>query len=297
MGAFVALLVVFWSERSSPVPPIPFQPARSPYVHSIAGEGIVEASSRNISIGSPFSEIITEMYVVEGDRVEAGDPLFKLDTRLLEAQAETARAQLQVALIKRDDQKTQFAFYQQLKDKRAVSQQQYQSVEYALKEAEQQIQVALGTLGEVEANLERSTIRAPLDGEILQVNVHVGEVAPNVQFNSSTLDIPYGSSQYPLILMGSVEPLNLRVDIDEDDAWRYHKGSPATAFVRGNSRMHFPLKFVRVEPYIIPKASFTGQSIQRIDTRVLQVFYSFDQGDLPIYTGQVLDVYIEASPR
>ena len=229
--------------------------------------------------------------------VEAGDPLFKLDTRLFEAQAETARAQLQAALIKRDDQKTQFAFYERLTDKRAVSQQQYESSNYALKEAEQQIQVTIAQLGEIEANIQRSLVRAPIDGEILQVNVHVGEVAPNVQFNASQLMIPYGSSQYPLILMGSIDPFNLRVDIDEEDAWRYQKGSPATAFVRGNSTIHFPMKFVRVEPYIIPKASFTGQSIERIDTRVLQVFYSFDKRDLPIYAGQVLDVYIEAPKR
>jgi HlyD family secretion protein len=54
------------------------------------------------------------------------------------------------------------------------------------------------------------------------------------------------------------------------------------------------MKFVRLEPYIIPKRSFTGDTIERVDTRVLQVLYEFEKGDLPIYPGQVLDIFIEA---
>ncbi len=55
--------------------------------------------------------------------------------------------------------------------------------------------------------------------------------------------------------------------------------------------------FVRTEPYIIPKTSLTGQTIERVDTRVLQVLYRFQKGDFPIYAGQLLDVYIEALPN
>ena len=33
-----------------------------------------------------------------------------------------------------------------------------------------------------------------------------------------------------------------------------------------------------------------------VDTRVLQVLYRFEKGDLPVYAGQVLDVFVEAKP-
>ncbi len=293
IGALIALLVVFWSQKKKPVPPIPFPPACSPYVQSIAGEGIVEASSRNISIGSPFSQIITKIYVVEGDRVEAGDLLFQLDTRLFEAQAETARCQIRAAFVTLENQQTQFSFYERLRDKSAVSELQYEQSYYALKEAEEQLKIVESDLLQVEANIEMSHIRSPISGEILQVNVHVGEVAPNVVPFDPHEIIPYGSIQYPLILMGRVDPLMLRIDIDEEDAWRYQKGARAIAFVRGNSTINFPLQFSRIEPYIVPKASFTGQIIERIDTRVLQVLYRFENKELPIYAGQILDVFIE----
>ncbi len=294
LGAIIALIISFWSMKKEPVPAIPFPPPKSPYVYAIAGEGIIESSSNNIAVGSPFNEIITKIFVVEGNHVKKGDPLFQLDTRYYEAQAETARSQISAAQVNLENLKKQFSFYQRLNDKRAVSEQQYDQTYYAFKEGEEQLKVAISQLGEVEANIERSLIRAPIDGEILQVNIHLGEVAPNINVVNPQTITPYSATQYPLIMMGDVQPLHLRIDIDEVDAWRYKEGAPGVAFVRGNSNIQFPLKFVRVEPYIIPKASFTGQVGERIDMRVLQLIYQFDKGKLPVYTGQVVDVYIKA---
>ena len=70
----------------------------------------------------------------------------------------------------------------------------------------------------------------------------------------------------------------------------------ATAYVRGNAGLKTPLKFVRIEPYVIPKRSLTGESTERVDTRVLQILYSFERGKLPIYVGQQMDVFVEAPP-
>jgi HlyD family secretion protein len=47
---------------------------------------------------------------------------------------------------------------------------------------------------------------------------------------------------------------------------------------------------------VIPKKSLTGDSTERVDTRVLQVLYTFDPGDKPIYLGQQMDVFIETAP-
>lgn len=295
IGAILGLIVVFWSQKQVPTPPILFPAAQSPYPHSIAAAGIIEASSQNISIGTPFNEIIKKIYVVEGDFVKAGDKLFELDLRIFEAQLATAQETVKLAEIDLEDKKKQFSFYQRLKDTRAVSEQAYQQTYYAYLEAEESLKVAQASLHEVETNIERSIIRAPVDGEILQVNIHVGEIAPVIPFisaQSTWLTAANGT----LILMGTVVPLQIRADIDEDDAWRFEKGSNATAFVRGNRNISFPLKFLRTEPYIIPKTSFTGETVERVDTRVLQVLYQFEKRDLPVYPGQILDIFIESKP-
>jgi HlyD family secretion protein len=285
LGALIALCVVFWSEKKTPVAPILYPPASSPYRYAIAGAGIIEASSENISIGSPFNEIVTSVYVIEGDCVKAGDLLLELDLRAFESQKKSAQATLEATYVTFSDKKMQFSFYERLKDKRAVSEQEYQLAFFALKEAEKQVKVAEAQLKEVQTNIERSRIRSPIDALVLQVNIHPGEIAPTV---------PFVADQAVPILLGRVNPLFVRIDIDEDDAWRFREGAPARAFVRGNSTINFPLQFVRTEPYIIPKASFTGDTTEKVDTRVLQVLYSFQKGTLPIYVGQILDIFIEA---
>ena len=58
-----------------------------------------------------------------------------------------------------------------------------------------------------------------------------------------------------------------------------------------------PLRFVRIEPYVVPKRSLTGDSLERVDTRVLQVIYEFQRPSFPIYVGQQVDVFIRRPPE
>jgi len=44
---------------------------------------------------------------------------------------------------------------------------------------------------------------------------------------------------------------------------------------------------------VLPKRSLTGDSQERVDTRVLQVIFAFDPGSMPVFVGQQVDVYIE----
>lgn len=296
IGALFGLWTVYRTQQSLPVQPIMFMPAQSPYEHAIAGTGIIEASSGNISIGSPFDLIITKVFVVEGQMVKAGDPLFKLDDRTLQAQLKSAQADRNLSLATFADKKRQFSFYKKLHDSRAVSKQLYQQARYAVLEARRSVLVSQASIKVAQTNIDRSTVRAPIDGEIFQVNVHVGEIAPVVSIDSIQ-STSMSANQGALIFMGRTSPLCIRIDIDENDAWRFIQDSAATAFFRGNSAINFPINFVRVEPYIVPKSSFTGATYERVDTRVLQVLYSFEKGDLPIYAGQVLDVFIETKPR
>jgi multidrug efflux pump subunit AcrA (membrane-fusion protein) len=133
--------------------------------------------------------------------------------------------------------------------------------------------------------IDRLTVTAPVDGQILQVKVHLGEYAPA------------GELATPLMLIGDIHKLVVRTDIDENDAWRLPRTAAqkmrAVAYLRGNRDIGCDLKFYRIEPYVIPKKSLTGDSTERVDTRVLQVLYTFEPGDRPIYVGQQMDVFIE----
>ena len=143
------------------------------------------------------------------------------------------------------------------------------------------IQAAEAGLAADQTSLDRLTVQAPMDGEILQVNVRPGEYATA------------GALDKPLVRLGSLETFHIRVDVDENDAWRFKAGARATAFLRGNRAIKAEVRFVRVEPYVTPKTSLTGSSSERVDTRVLQVIYGFDRTTLAVYAGQQIDVFIE----
>jgi len=280
--------------HESNVPPSP--PPVSPYDHAVAAEGLVESSSENISIGTPLSDVVIEVPVVVGQFVKAGEPLFKLDDRQLQAdlavrQADLAVAQTQVKVDEAlfNDAKQQLDFAETLSDKRAISSEELAKRRFATEAAQARLEAAkaqanavLAQINSVKTQLERSIVCAPINGEVLQVKIHVGEYAPA------------GVTANPLILLGRLKPLNIRVDVDEHEAWRVSPRAKAVGNVRGNATLKTPLAFVRFEPFVIPKKSLTGDSTERVDTRVLQVIYRVENDALPLFVGQQMDVFIDA---
>ncbi|MCI0381742.1 MAG: biotin/lipoyl-binding protein [Chlamydiae bacterium] len=223
-------------------------------------------------------------------------------------------ARLQQAQVRLRDEYTQFNLYENVADKRAISFNDYNQRKYAARFANFQFEEAKATLdllragawvedlkisaaqieetdaqiGVIQTEIERAVVRAPSDGQVLQVNIREGEFAFGGAEDALFRD--------PLILFGAVNPVHMRIDVDEDDAWRVFSGAQAIAYVRGNSSICIPLEFVRIDPYIIPKRSLTGDDLERVDTRVLQLIYRFQKKDLPVYLGQLMDIFIEAKP-
>jgi RND family efflux transporter MFP subunit len=280
------------AQVAQPVAP----PSIAPYQSYIAGAGMIEASTRNIAISTPVGGVVTDVFVHVGNRVSKGQPLFEVDTRDLQAQlavqeaaAVVARDQIAEAAATLAQARNELKLAEALTDRRAISAEDMANRRYAVQSDEAKLSTARASadsadeqVQEIKAYIARSTITAPVDGDILQVNVLPGQYAQT------------GVLSAPLIVMGDTQTLHVRVDVDENDAWRFKPGMPARGFVRGNSAISFDLHFAYVEPYVVPKAELTGESTEQVDTRVLQVVYSVRKGDLPIYVGQQIDVYIKA---
>jgi multidrug resistance efflux pump len=300
----------------------------------VAGAGLVEAKRENIPIGATIPGVVTEVFVKIHDMVKKGDPLFRVDDRDLKAELKVRKANLEAAraqlarlevapqggmdvktaraaveeaqahlndsevIVGRDERllekkmipasdydKDKFAFYAakaslararaDLERIEATWEQDKKIARAAVIQAESQVE-------SVETNLERCTVRALVDGEILQVHVRPGQHA-TVVWNE------------PLIILGDVQRLHVRVDIDEQDLPWYKPGTPAIATLKGRPGVQFPLEFVKVEPYVIPKKSLTGDNSERVDTRVLQAIYALpDQRPIDVYVGMQMDVFLKA---
>ena len=299
--AFAALTfgivsVVRSQPKREPTTP-PSAPPVSPFSHTVAAVGLVETSTENIAIGTPLADVVSEVAVCANQTVRAGDPLFKLDDRHLRAELAMRQADLRVAesqvkvnTAMLEDASRQLGFFESLKDKSAISAEELtrrrsavETAQARLDEAKAQVTAATAQIQITQTNIERSTVRAPMDGDVLQVKVHPGEFAPA------------GVTATPLVLLGRLKPLHVRVDVDEHEAWRVRPEATATAAVRGNTNLKTPLTFVRFEPFVVPKKSLTGDSSERVDTRVLQVIYRVEGDALPLFVGQQMDVFIEDS--
>lgn len=328
-----AYTVVQGARPPVPQPPV-IAPPKSPFTTFVAGAGIIETSSQNIAIGSPVGAVVALVGVTAGQHVTAGDVLFELESvqekaDLAVRETELALANRQLARLKAgtrpeqippararlteaqaflSDARAQLEKWERINDPRAVSEDDLSRRRFAVLAAEARVAQAeadlnlllSGTWSEdiavahaevtraaalverARAELGRRVVRAPIDGRVLQVNIRAGEFAPA------------GPAATPLVMMGAVSPLHIRTDIDEHEAWRVAAGADARAFVKGNKNITFPLRFVRFEPFVVPKRSLTGDSQERVDTRVLQVLYAFDPGNAPVFVGQQVDVYIEA---
>jgi multidrug efflux pump subunit AcrA (membrane-fusion protein) len=144
------------------------------------------------------------------------------------------------------------------------------------------VQVAEAEVSALSTDLERSDVRAPIDATILRVTARPGQFAAASSGGSEGL-----------VTLGQLTPLNIRVDVDELDAWRFDPNGKAVAVLRGGKRVEFPIRYVRTVPVVIPKKTLTGDNAERIDTRVLQLIYTFNEPNPGVLPGQVLDVYVE----
>lgn len=281
-GFLFAVNFVAMQKRDIPKPsPEMTAPATAPFDKTVAGSGIIEASSENINIASPIGAIVKDVAVKVGQTVNAGDILFTLDDREVEADLSVKRAALDVARANLADARQKFERWKKLTDKQAVSIEEFKSREYAAQLAEANVKKAAAELAAAETNMEIRKIRAPINATVLKVDVRPGEFAPAQIANN------------PLIILGNTDMLYIRVDIDENDAWRVKPNAKASASLRGNKDIKTDLQFVRIEPFVVPKKSLTGQSTERVDTRVLQVLYSFPRDAMNAYVGQLVDVHID----
>ena len=263
----------------------------------VAGAGIVEPASEVIDIGAALSGLVTDVRVRPGDRVAKGEVLFTVDARAARAQLDQAQAAIRearAAIVEADAaQRTarqQLDLYRNLADPAAVSRSEVIRAEGEEAAATSRLGLARARLSSAEAaaaaartEIDRLTVRAPIAGEILAVNIRAGEFVATQG----------GGNAQPFIQMGETNPLHVRIDIDENEIGRVALGQPAVISPRGAAELHVNARFVRAEPQVVPKRSLTNSAAERVDVRVLQLIYALPPSEA-FRVGQQIDAFIPA---
>jgi HlyD family secretion protein len=134
------------------------------------------------------------------------------------------------------------------------------------------------------------SVKAPADGVVLAINAALGSyVSSQGAYNPTTELFD------PLVLMGAPQDhLEVRCYVDEilvsqlPSSFHVH----AEMTIRGSYTNKVPLEFVRVQPYVSPKIELSNERQEQVDLRVLPVIFRFEKKDVPVYPGQLVDVYI-----
>jgi HlyD family secretion protein len=280
-GIASALRVIHLGAQNPPAPPAYSEPAAAPYSNWISGAGTVEPFGDASGVTSPVNGVVEELYVVEGATVKKGSPLLKIEAKDFEAEKVVREAGVQTALAELAEAERSLRYYRSVKDKRAISSDTVAERAAQVAVAKARVLQSEALVNQSKVEIERRIVRSPIAGEVLRIQVELGEFAGTQ------------TAQQSLLMIGDTTKLQVRVQIDETEAWRVAEGAKASAVLRGSEKEITSITFIRIEPLVVPKQALVGDSNERVDTRVLEVIYSLEKDALPVRPGQLVDVFVE----
>lgn len=137
---------------------------------------------------------------------------------------------------------------------------------------------------QAKAQVDRLAIRAPLDGEVLQVKVREGEL---YSFQGSE----------PLVVMGDTRTLRVRMDVDERDVSRVKLDAAAWVTADAFGPQKFNGKVVEVGRRFGRKNVRTDDPVERNDTKILEVVIQLDSNERLVPGQRVNSFIVAPAPR
>jgi HlyD family secretion protein len=136
--------------------------------------------------------------------------------------------------------------------------------------ADAEIALARAALDETRAMLQKTFVRAPIDGVVLRRHRRAGETV-STQFES------------PVVTIADRSRTRVRVDVDEVDVAHLREGQPAYVTADAFGARRFSGRVVRVGQVLGRKNVRTDEPTERVDTKVLETLIELTDGrDLPL---------------
>jgi RND family efflux transporter MFP subunit len=259
------------------------EPVASASPGSAFGGGVAEidgaASARRFSgsfepqrvtdVAASVPGIITEVYVVEGQRVEKGDRLINIDSQNYRLQVAQAEAVMKAAQARVDTLQVEFDRATTLRKQEAIAASQVDQLTGQLAAARAQLQQAKVGLRMARKARGDAMIRAPYAGVITQVNVAEGDYA--------------APGPMALVRLSEVQKLYLRVHVPEQYSTVVDEGDMLEVRVAALDKT-LKLPVARINPIISAKS------------RAFDVLAELDNPELEIRSGMYAQVSLADAP-
>ena len=217
-----------------------------------------------VKISPDVSGEITELTIKEGDWVEKGDLLLRINPEIYAANLDRMKASLNNMKSNLSQQKAQLRDTElkhnrntNLFDKKAISsaeyetsQNNYEMAKLAVEASQYSVKSSEASLKEAQNNLNRTSIYAPISGTISRLNVEKGErVVGTAQMTGTEL-----------LRIADLSYMEVVVDVNENDILRVNLGDYAEV----NVDAYMKDKFQGVVTEIANSANLSGTSADQV---------------------------------
>lgn len=230
-----------------------------PALHGVAANGEIEPLGDEILLASEVPGVLASVEVKEGQTVKVGDVLVTFRAQLERAQQGAAEADLKAARARAELARKSRDRTQRLSRDKAATQEEVDRADSTLALETAQVSAAEARVEQTKAALERMTVRAPADGEILKIHFKVGEYYNPVSGN-------------PLLVMGDILQLRVRVELDERDLARIKVGTSGFFVADAFGDRKFSFTVTDLGRRMGRKELQSDDPRERNDTRVLDIY-------------------------
>ncbi len=193
----------------------------------ISGMGSISCP-KTVDLGFDDSGIVSELLVDEGDPIQEGQVIAKLDSSVLEAEKCTAKARLTSAEAELRFNQNELEKKEHLFAKNVVSDTDLKKAALEVDKSKASIEYALAEIGMVEAKLKRRILYAPTSGLVAQKHVEVGSVITAnsnkvitlIQCRKAFAEIELGEKLFSIARPGM--PVTVKVDAFENQTFEGH---------------------------------------------------------------------------
>lgn len=258
--------------------------AKRNIIETVSANGKIQPEAE-LKITSDVSGEIVEMYVKEGDQVKKGDLLCRIKPDIYEsalervnasvnstkANAKTAIAQLAQAQAQLANAEASNARNKKLFDQNVISQQEMDASKASYEAAKANVEGLMesikasdynvkgmeASLKEANTNLDKTLIKAPVDGTVSKLNVEKGERVVGVQ----------GLQGTEILRLANLNEMEASVEVNENDIIRIHKND--TAIIEVDA--YIGKKFRGIVTEVANSANTTGISVDQVTNFVVKI--------------------------
>ena len=189
-----------------------------------------EVDAAQVDVGVKIPGRLSNILVKEGDMVKKGDILGHLESRELESKLKTVNAAVREAEEQFEFANNSFTRIKNLFETNVIPKQQYDEAKYKFNAAKEKVEATRGQKGEVQAAYDEMFIKAPIDGEIVQIVSRAGEIV---------------SPGYPVITILDVNDQWITFNVREDKLEKIQKGKKITAKIPAlNKNFTFEVHYI-----------------------------------------------------